>query len=92
MNKRLLASRLQAYSDAVIAPRPAQYDSITLLNTIRCYRLQGVIALAGAMPAAEKLALYERLGHMADLAPSYAPCPLSTLDAYRYALDMGVAA
>lgn len=90
--KRLLQRRIRAYSDLVIAPRPARFSSIGQLNSIRHYHLQGVIQLAGDMSAAEKLALYERLGCMADQAPSWAPCPLKALDAYRYAVDIGVAA
>lgn len=87
-----LKRRLQAYSDLVIAPRPAQFVTVGQLNSIRYYHLQGVIQLAGNLSADEKLALYERLGHMADNAPSWAPCPLKALDAYRYAVDIGVAA
>ncbi|MDU4059430.1 MAG: hypothetical protein E7H60_23065 [Pseudomonas oryzihabitans] len=90
--KRRLQRRIRAYSDLVTAPRPAQFVSVGQLNSIRHYHLQGVIQLAGDLSADEKLALYKCLGHMADQAPSWAPCPLKALDAYRYAVDIGVAA
>ncbi len=90
--KRLLQRRIRSYSDLVIAPRPARFSSIGQINGIRHYFLQGVIQLAGDMSAAEKLALYERLGGMSDQAPSWAPCPFTALDAYRCAVDLGVAA
>ncbi|WP_263258666.1 hypothetical protein [Pseudomonas oryzihabitans] len=87
-----LQRRIRAYSDLVIAPRPAQFISVGQLNSIRQYHLHGVIQLAGNLSTDEKLALYDRLGRMADNAPSWAPCPLTALDAYRYAVDIGVAA
>lgn len=87
-----LKRRIRSYSDLVTAPNPAHFVTVGQLNSIRHYHLQGVIQLADNLSADEKLALYEHLGRMADNAPSWAPCPLKALDAYRYAVDIGVAA